>query len=228
MRLHNNHVRTFLLNILLTFSVVHIYAQSIDLSRSSFKKIGVEVSPANQLKGKTAVHVIEYNKPANTYSLAVLNDIEFCNGIIEIEVSGEVKPGGDTSLRGFIGLAFRVSQTDSLRFECFYLRPTNGRAEDQLRRNHSTQYISEPGYPWQKLRRETPGLYESYADIVPGEWIKLKIEVKDNYARLYVRDAKQPVLIVKDIKQGITKGSIGLWIGAGTIGYFRNLKITHS
>ena len=42
--------------------------------------------------------------------------------------------------RGFIGLAFRVSASKD-KFEGIYVRPTNGRADDQIRRNHSIQYF---------------------------------------------------------------------------------------
>ena len=55
----------------------------------------------------------------------------------------------------------------------FLLRPTNGRAEDQPRRNHSTQYVSEPDFPWQRLRQENPGVYETYTDLQPGVWTKI-------------------------------------------------------
>lgn len=113
-----------------------------------------------------------------------------------------------------------------MQFECFYLRPTNGRSTDQLRRNHAVQYVSEPEFPWFKLRKETPGVYESYVDLVPGEWTQVKIEVKDNTAKLFVHGTEQPVLIVNDIKHPTQYGNIALWIGAGTEGHFRNLKVT--
>jgi hypothetical protein len=78
-----------------------------------------------------------------------------------------------------------------------------------------------------KLRKETPEKYESYADLVPAEWAKIKIEVKDQTAKLYVNDAAQPNLIVNDLKQGKDlRGGIGLWIAIGTKAYFADLKIT--
>ena len=55
---------------------------------------------------------------------------------------------------------FRV-QPDGSRFEQLLLRPTNGRAEDQVRRNHSVQYASIPEFPWYRLRKEGPGMHES-------------------------------------------------------------------
>jgi hypothetical protein len=149
----------------------------------------------------------------------------FHNGTIEIDVSGRPGASAVQAARGFVGVAFRVAD-DFSKFECFYLRPTNGRADDQVRRNHSVQYISFPGFPWEKLRKEEPEKYESYADLVPGEWTKVKITVDGVKARLYVKDAGQPALIVNDLKQGDSRGAVGLWIGPGTEAHFANLKIT--
>jgi hypothetical protein len=54
----------------------------------------------------------------------------------------------------------------------------------------------------------------------------LKIDVRGVKASLFVNGAAQPALIVNDLKRGSTRGQVGLWIGAGTEGYFRNLQIT--
>lgn len=105
------------------------------------------------------------------------------------------------------------------------MRPTNGRADDQLRRNHATQYISHPDYPWYKLREENPGVYESYVDLVPGAWTDIKIEVEGVRARLYVNGSKQPCLIVNDLKLGETRGQIALWVGSGTEAHFSQVQV---
>lgn len=174
---------------------------------------------------KKAIRVIE--KPGvRGEAMAILHEIKFQNGTIEVELSGRPRPGVDSTFRGFVGIAFRVVKSEPMQFECFYLRPTNGRSTDQLRRNHAVQYVSEPEFPWFKLRKETPGVYESYVDLVPGEWTQVKIEVKDNTAKLFVHGTEQPVLIVNDIKHPTQYGNIALWIGAGTEGHFRNLKVT--
>ena len=102
-----------------------------------------------------------------------------------VAIAGDLRPDSPNDMRGFVGIAFRV-QPNGSQFECFYLRPTNGRAEDQLRRNHATQYISHPDHSWHKLRQENPGVYESYTDLVPGEWTRIKIEVAGTHAKLYV------------------------------------------
>ncbi|WP_029297167.1 hypothetical protein [Chryseobacterium hispalense] len=177
-------------------------------------------------KGKNAL-ALEIKGQANgDNTLAILKDIDFHNGVIEATVSGQPLANAGETARGFVGIAFRAA-SDASKMEVFYLRPTNGRANDQLRRNHSSQYISIPEYPWEKLRKETPGQYEAYVDILPAEWIKIKIVVRDETAKLYVNGASQPTLIVNDLKQGKNiRGSIGLWIGPGTLGHFTDVKIT--
>ena len=126
--------------------------------------------------------------------------------------------------RGFIGIAFRV-QGDG-RYEYIYLRPTNGRADDQIRGNHSTQYSSYPDFDFARSRQEAPEKYESYVDLQPGVWTKYKIEVEGRRARLYVHGAEQPCLIVNDLKLDPRDGGVALWVGPGTEGYFSNLNIT--
>ncbi len=157
--------------------------------------------------------------------IVVLAGTSFHNGAIEVDLAGKPRAGAQSDARGFVGVAFRV-QADPSKYECVYIRPTNGRADDQVRRNHSTQYISMPEYQWSRLRREAPGEYESYVDLVPGEWTKIKIEVSGVKVRLYVNDAPQPALIVNDLKHGDGEGAVALWIGLGTEAYFSNLRIS--
>jgi len=186
-------------------------------------KVGAE---AVDFKGRKAIRVTE---PAGAPSqredrLAILAGTEFEDGTIEVDLAGEPGSGAGGGARGFVGVAFRVTP-DLSKYECFYLRPTNGRADDQVRRNHSAQYVSFPDFPWPKLRKEFPEKYESYVDLVPGEWTKVKIEVSGGKARLYVHGSEQPALVVNDLKLGQAKGAIALWIGPGTLAHFSNLRI---
>ena len=178
-------------------------------------------------KGRKALRVLDA-APEGTGDegrFVVLPATDFQDGTIEVDLTGEPGPGASETARGFVGVAFRVA-ADQSRFECIYLRPTNGRAEDQVRRNHSVQYISMPGFPWQLLRKDFPEKYETYVDLVAGEWTKVKIDVQGDKARLFVNGAKQPTLLVNDLKQGQSKGAIALWIGPGTLAHFANLRVT--
>jgi hypothetical protein len=158
--------------------------------------------------------------------LALVEGLEFGNGVIEAEIAGEPGPDARGGARGFVGIAFRVKE-DRRTYDAFYLRPTNGRADDQERRNHAVQYIAHPDWPWDRLRRETPSRYESYVDLVPGAWTKVRIEVRGDKARLFVHGGEQPVLIVNDVKSGPNaKGAVALWLGPGTVAHFRNLTVS--
>jgi len=160
-------------------------------------------------------------------TFALVPGLDFHDGTIEVDVAGSVLPTALSGARGFIGVAFRIdAAAGSFSSEGFYIRPANGRAEDQVRRNHSTQYFSYPGYDFDRLRREAPGQYEAYTDLVPGEWTHLRIEVSGATAQFYVGAAPQPVLIVHDLKRGSdAHGTVGLWVDNGTDGHFRNLSI---
>jgi hypothetical protein len=176
-------------------------------------------------RGRHAVRLVEQGAPVpSDATIAILSGSDFKDGVIETEIAGAPRKDAAQDMRGFVGLAFRV-QPHGERFECFFLRPTNGRANDQLRRNHATQYISHPDYPWYRLREETPGVYESYTDLVPGEWTPVRIVVSGIQARLYVNGAEQPCLVVNDLKLGETQGQIALWIGGGTEAYFSTLVV---
>ena len=157
--------------------------------------------------------------------LALIEGLDFANGVIEAEIAGAPAPGAPEGARGFVGIAFRV-KSDMRTYDAFYLRPTNGRAEDQERRNHAAQYISHPDWPWFRLRKEFPSRYESYVDLVPGTWTKIKIEVRGERGRLYVHGQEHPTLIVNDLKTGAQgNGGVALWIDLSTVAYFRNLTV---
>jgi hypothetical protein len=197
-------------------------------SLSGLEIINIKAEVA-EYRGRRAVRLLRRDdagaeENAENESLAILNGIDFKDGTIEAEVAGMPGPKAPADARGFIGIAFRVAEHGA-KFECFYLRPTNGRADDQLRRNHSVQYISFPDYHWKRLRTENPGVYESYADMEAGVWTKIKIEVAGTKARLYVNSAEQPSLIVNDLKLGDSRGQIALWTTSETEGYFSNLTV---
>ena len=198
-------------------------------SPANLRPHNVVVEPAT-LQGKKGLKVLgaQLSAPTGTAveTLALIEGLEFGDGIIEAEIAGDVRPGAPEAARGFVGIAFRV-QSDLRTYDAFYLRPTNGRADDQVRRNHAAQYISHPDWPWFRLRKEFPSKYESYVDLVPGTWTKVKIEVRGEQARLYVHDMKQPTLIVNDVKSGANgKGAVALWIDVGTVAHFRNLTVS--
>jgi hypothetical protein len=199
--------------------------KAIDDAGAEPVKVQTEVA---SYRGRRALRIVNDDGPAGTVTggqvLAIVKASDFKDGTIEAEVAGFPRKGATPSTRGFIGIAFRVQDHGS-RYEAFYLRMTNGRADDQLQRNHSVQYVSQPDYPWNRLRQENPGVYESYVDLEAGAWTRIKIAVSGNKAQLYVNGAEQPCLIVNDLKLGEGHGPVALWTGSDTEAYFSNLTI---
>jgi hypothetical protein len=203
-------------------------AQQVPLSALSQSKLKSATAVVTTYRGSSAFKLVPKDPKAPGYApggpLAILDNIHFRDGAIDVDVAGQPAKGADESARGFIGVIFRV-QSDS-RFEIIYLRPTNSHADDQLRRNHTTQYSSEPDWPWDRLRKDSPGVYESWVDMETGEWTHMRIVVHGTDASLYVNHARNPCLIVHNLKLGDIEGSVGLWMGQDTEGYFRNLTLS--
>jgi hypothetical protein len=158
-------------------------------------------------------------------SFVKLSNLNIENGSIEVKVLSKIMENNPfPAARGFIGLAYRIDQ-DNKHFDAIYLRPSNGRVDDQLRRNHSVQYFAYPNYGFNRLRKEANGLYETYANIGLEEWITMRIEFQNKKARLYLNQQEQPAFLVNEMLGSSKNGSIGLWVEIGTVGYFRDLKI---
>ena len=159
--------------------------------------------------------------------VAILTGSDFGDGTIEVDVSGARRAGYATdnasAFKGFVGISFRMHGDSAERI---YVRPENARLDDQLFRNRSVQYESDPDWPWQRLRRESPGTYESYADMEAGAWTRLRIEVEGTRAKLFVDGAAHPALIVNDLKLGRSRGRIALWARISSDAYFSRLRVT--
>jgi hypothetical protein len=171
--------------------------------------------------------LVGHERDVDQALVATLTETDFTNGTIEIDVSGARREGYSkaedvSGFKGIVGISFRVHGDSAERF---YIRPENARLDNQLFRNRSTQYESDPDYSWQRLRQESPAVYESYVDVDPGAWTRLRIEVDGTKARLYVNGATQPCLVVNDLKLGESRGKIALWARISTEAYFSNLRV---
>lgn len=209
--------------LLLTKSLL---AQTIKLEASQLEAHQTYMA-IEKLMGKQVLRVEKDStlKAVDEPTYVRIKGFDFQNGVIEVKVLSRLLKTARPSDRGFIGIAFRIDEQHS-KFEGIYIRPTNGRADDQVRRNHSVQYFSYPNFKFDRLRKETPETFESYADMGLNEWITMRIEVKGKEAKLFLNNSKYPVLLVKDLKLGDkASGGIGLWVDVGTEGYFRDLKV---
>jgi hypothetical protein len=113
--------------------------------------------------------------------------------------------------------------------DAVYFRPFNFRAADPARHSHAVQYASHPEWPWEKLRAERPGQYEKAVVPEPDgdEWFHARIVVARPDVTVFVNGATTPCLAVKELSAR-AHGSLGVWVGNGSGGYFANLRVTRT
>ncbi len=146
-----------------------------------------------------------------------LQNFDFQNGTIELDIKGKNELGSS-----FVGLAFR-GLNDST-YDAVYFRPFN--FENPERRNHSVQYISQPVYPWYRLREESPGKYENSINPPPQpeEWFHATIVIEYPVVKVFVNNSEEASLIINQLSLR-NKGWLGFWVGNNSEGYFKNLRI---
>jgi len=193
----------------------------------------IELIETNLIKSNTSLEIIKdmariskINKleEDDTNTFVSVNDLEFHNGVIEVDVCGKLRNDAPIHARGFIGLVFRVNDMNN-EFEAFYIRPTNGRdCNDPIQKKHACQYFSYPGYTYSYFREYGINDYESELNsIALDKWSHIKVIVKDETAIFYVDN--RLALKVDKLKHGDSKGKIGLYVDIGTDGWFKNLKV---
>ena len=150
--------------------------------------------------------------------LARLNELTFESGTIELDIKGK-----DVQGESFVGVAFH-GLNDST-YDAVYFRAFNFKNPE--RSNHSVQYISQPVFTWSKLRNEHPNQYENVVKPVPSpnDWFHATVVVEFPSVKVYVNNSTEPSLTVTQLSTR-KKGWIALWVGNGSDGYFRNLKVT--
>lgn len=149
--------------------------------------------------------------------LAILDLVEFDNGTIQLEIKGENTPG-----RSFVGLAFNIENDTT--YEAVYFRPFNFVSEEAIRRSHMAQYIYHPVFTWYKLRQERTDEFEGElpAPPEPDGWFTAKISFTDDKVIVFVNEQSEPVFEIERLSV-FNSSKIGLWVGNGSSGRFRNL-----
>ncbi|EOH96105.1 hypothetical protein UAY_03015 [Enterococcus moraviensis ATCC BAA-383] len=180
------------------------------------------------LNGEPVLRVVKKEKlmefDENTY--AKLIHSSFHNGTIEVKMLSRLLPDAPDFARGFIGIAFRINEDDT-QFESFYVRPTNGRIDDPIRKNRGVQYFSYPKYTFDYFRNLGITDFEGPADIGLDEWISLKAVIHGAKGTFYLNDNEEPALVVDNMKHGAdARGAIGFFVDIGTEAFFKDLKIT--
>jgi sugar lactone lactonase YvrE len=139
--------------------------------------------------------VIEFMGRSCLIGTAYLKDVEFENGVIEVDVAV-------TGARSYPGLIFRMQSP--LNYERFYIRPHRAPYyPDALQYTHVVNGVAS----WQLCQGEG---FTALAEIPENKWIHLKMEISGNQARIYLEDMEHPALVIPNLKHGDSKGTIGL------------------
>jgi hypothetical protein len=140
---------------------------------------------------------------------AVLKDFEMRDGVIDVDVATPAR-------RGFFGIQFRVAD-EGASAEWVYLRQHKSGLPDAM------QYtpVLNTGANWQIYNG--PG-FTGAVDIPRDVWFHLRLEVAGAQAKLYVKDMDKPALVMNDLKSGVQKGQVALYVLTGET-YFSNFEI---
>jgi hypothetical protein len=140
---------------------------------------------------------------------AMVKDFEMRDGVIDVDVA-------TPAARGFFGIQFRVAD-DGATAEWVYLRQHKSGLPDAM------QYtpVLNTGANWQIYNG--PG-FTGAVDIPKDVWFHLRLEVAGAQAKLYVKNMDQPALVMNDLKSGVQKGQVALYVLTGAT-YFSNFEI---
>ena len=161
----------------------------------------------------------------NRPSFAIVAN-DFTDGVLEVEIGSELTGKGAPDDRGFVGLSFHILP-DYSGHETVYLRMTNGRLNVPVppapRIDRAVQYVADPGFHFSDSREKFPGRYEKGADIAVGRWFRYRLENAGTHVRALV-DGKE-LLLVDDMRFAGRRGPVGLFVGDGSRGFFREFKL---
>jgi hypothetical protein len=140
---------------------------------------------------------------------AILKDFEMRDGVLDVDVATPAN-------RGFFGFDVRID-AEGKNYEEIYLRQHKSGLPDAM------QYtpVLNTGRNWQIYNG--PG-FTGVVDIPKDVWFHLRLEVTGAQAKLYVKDMDKPALVMDDLKSGVQKGQVALYVLTGAT-YFSNFEV---
>lgn len=185
-------------------STITVAVQSLVFSQSNSMDFNEEQWDLSRAK------TVEHLGRTTVMGTALLKDIEFKNGIIEVDIATLEKS------RSYPGISFRMK--DQLNYERVYIRPHRSPFYDD-----ALQYapVSNGVDSWQLHY----GIGETASIDIPGNtWNHLKIIVAGNQAQVFWNDDEQPALIIQPLEHGENSGNISLSGPMDGSAYFSNFS----
>lgn len=154
--------------------------------------------------------LVEHLGRRSLMGTAVLEDVEFGNGVIEVDIAV-------TGRRSYPGVTFRRRTPTDV--EQFYIRPhrANGAFSDALQYTPVINGIAG----WQLYSGDG---HTAPAEIPTGRWVHLKLEIHGTQGRVWLDDAEQPGLEIHELKLGPGKGAVGVMGPVDGTAYFSNFS----
>ncbi len=160
---------------------------------------------------RQGAEIIQFMGRKSLIGSASLKDLEFENGIIEVDIAVTGQKA-----RTYPGILFRIQSPGN--YERVYIRPHRASLYPD-----AIQYV--PCFNgidgWQLYNGEN---YTSAVDIPDNQWVHFKLEVAGSQARLFIDDMDEPVFVMNYLKHGVSRGSIGLNSPRTRTAYFSNFK----
>jgi sugar lactone lactonase YvrE len=142
---------------------------------------------------------------------AYLNDLQFQDGVIEVDIAAD-------GTRSYPGIIFRMQSEGN--YERLYVRPHRaGLYPDAIQ--YTPVFNRLEG--WQ-LYNGTG--YTAAAELPPGEWVRLRLEVKGKQARVYLGERASPAMVITDLKHGVSSGTLGVLGPKNETACFSNFSYT--
>jgi sugar lactone lactonase YvrE len=173
--------------------------------RPQDKKIDFDSPDWTLVNGK----IVEHLGRKALMGFAYLKDVQFQNGIIEVDIVVERKTS-------YPGVLFRMN--DTRNYERFYIRPHRaGLYSDAIQYVASFNGVDS----WQ--------LYNGSGKTAPleipyGSWFHVKMEVKDSQVCIFINNSNVPSLVINELQHGISSGMIGLMGPVDGTAYYSNFS----
>lgn len=185
-----------------------LFGSPVDTKPSQAQSVPPD-SPRWQLEGQAKP--TEYQGRKCLYldgGAAILKDLEMRDGVIDVDVATPAN-------RGFFGIQFRLAD-EGANGEWIYLRQHKSGAPDAM------QYtpVLNTGANWQIYNG--PG-FTGAVDIPKDAWFHMRLEIAGAQAKWYVKDMDKPALVMNDLKSGVQKGLIALYVLTGAT-YYANFE----
>jgi hypothetical protein len=158
---------------------------------------------------KQGAEIVEFLDRNCLIGTAYLNDVEFENGIIEVDIAVTGQ-----KIRAYPGIVFRIQSPGN--YERIYVRPHRASLyPDALQYTPAFNGIDG----WQLYNGEG---FTAALDMPDNQWVHFKFEISGDQAYVYMDDSENPVLKIYYLQHGVSKGGLGLMGQRDRTAYFSN------